>query len=67
MPELDKTPKDIQEDGAKARAGGAAVSANPYPSASPEFTVWDRGWRSADPNVSDLPLDQHPAVETPTG
>ena len=65
MPELDKTPTEIHGDGAKARGEGTAVRANPYPSASPEFTAWDRGWRSLDPSVNDLPLDQRLVVETP--
>jgi hypothetical protein len=67
MPELNRTTKEIHEVGAKARGEGTAVRSNPYPSASPEFTAWDRGWRSLDPSVNDLPLDQRLVVETPTG
>jgi hypothetical protein len=67
MQEREKTPSEIYRDGSEARTNGRTVGANPYPSASPEFTAWDRGWRSVDPNPSELPLDQHLAVETPTG
>jgi hypothetical protein len=67
MGEREKSSGEIYKGGSEARTKGAIVGANPYPSASPEFTAWDRGWRSDDPNLSDLPLDQHLAVETPTG
>jgi hypothetical protein len=67
MPELNMTIEQIHAAGAKARGEGTAVRSNPYPSASPEFTAWDRGLRSLDPSVNDLPLDQRLVVETPTG
>jgi hypothetical protein len=49
MGEREKSSGEIYKGGSEARTKGAIVGANPYPSASPEFTAWDRGWRSDDP------------------
>jgi hypothetical protein len=40
MEEREKSASEIYKDGSEARTKGAIVGANPYPSASPEFTAW---------------------------
>jgi hypothetical protein len=53
---------DIRAEGVKARAAGKASGDNPYPSGSPEFAAWERGWSSSDnPDEKQLPT-----IEAPT-
>jgi hypothetical protein len=67
MDEREKQSSGLYAEGSQARAHGSPRVANPYPSASPEFAEWDRGWQSADPPLKDLPPEKRAAVETPTG
>ena len=62
-----KQPSEIYTEGLQAHTNGAPADANPYPAESEQFAAWKRGWESVGAPFKDLPPDELPPVEAPTG